>query len=188
MHIFWERGYEGASMASLTAAMGVSSPSLYAAFGGKEALFREAVTLYAETAGGRTRQALREQPTARQAIEAMLRDNVLEYTADDHPRGCMVTSAAANYTPANRGVHDYLAGMRWTNFGIILERLRRGVEEGDVPAGTDISAMARFYTTMLYGLAAQARDGMSSDELDSVIDGAMASWKHYTDSEGVAPT
>ncbi|WP_216210383.1 TetR/AcrR family transcriptional regulator [Amycolatopsis aidingensis] len=176
MHVFWERGYEGASLADLTAAMGISSPSLYAAFGGKEALFREAVQLYGCTFGDRTADALGTQPTARAAIEAMLRDNAKTYTDPGLPRGCMIVLSATNYAPSNIGVRDYLAELRRANQEDIRCRLDRGVEDGDLPAGADTAAMAAFYGTVLHGLSIQARDGWDMDELGMVIDTAMAAW------------
>ncbi|WP_431954591.1 TetR/AcrR family transcriptional regulator [Nocardia lijiangensis] len=176
MEVFWEHGYEGASMGDLTAAMGINSPSLYAAFGGKEALFREAIELYGRTDGGYTDRALREEPTARAAIEAMLRDNAAAYTAGDKPHGCMVVLAGATYTTRNTGVRDFLAEKRRENTEDIHARLRRGVAEGDLPAQIDTVALAAFYTTVLYGLSIQARDGAALDELTRSIDCAMAAW------------
>lgn len=176
MHVFWERGYEGASITDLTEAMGINSPSLYAAFGGKETLFREAVKLYGTTAGSRTQRALADQPTARASIEAMLRDNIDEYHADDHPSGCMVVLSATNYTLAGKPVHDHLADLRRDTANEIRKRIARGVEDGELPAGTDIVAMGAFYTAALYGLSVLARDGASFDELSGAVDAAMASW------------
>ncbi|MEU2252108.1 TetR/AcrR family transcriptional regulator [Nocardia xishanensis] len=176
MEVFWEHGYEGASMSDLTAAMGINSPSLYAAFGGKEALFREAIELYGRTDGGYTERALREEPTARAAVEAMLRDNAAAYTVEDKPHGCMVVLAGATYTTRNTGVRDFLVEKRRETTGDIHARLLRGVAEGDLPAQTDTAALAAFYTTVLYGLSIQARDGAALDELTRSIDCAMAAW------------
>ncbi|GAB3499953.1 TetR/AcrR family transcriptional regulator [Amycolatopsis cihanbeyliensis] len=176
MHVFWERGYEGTSLTDLTAAMGIGSPSLYAAFGGKEALFREAVQLYGRTFGDRTADALGSQPTARAAIEAMLRNNATTYTDPDLPHGCMIVLSATNYTPSNIGVRDYLAELRRVTQEEIRRRLDRGVEDGDLPTGVDTAAMGAFYSTVLNGLSLQARDGYGAGELDAVIDTAMAAW------------
>ncbi|MBF6435949.1 TetR/AcrR family transcriptional regulator [Nocardia cyriacigeorgica] len=176
MEVFWEHGYEGASMTDLTSAMGINSPSLYAAFGGKEALFREAIELYGRTEGGLTARALREEPTARAAIEAMLRDNAVAYTAPDKPHGCMVVLAGSTYTTRTESVREFLIDMRKQTSADIEARLDRGVTEGDLPAGTDTAGLATFYTTVLYGLSVQARDGASHDELTRSIDRAMAAW------------
>ncbi|WP_228002058.1 TetR/AcrR family transcriptional regulator [Nocardia australiensis] len=176
MEVFWEHGYEGSSMSDLTAAMGINSPSLYAAFGGKEALFREAISLYGETDGGYTQRALREEPTARAGIEAMLRDNAIAYTVADKPHGCMVVLAGTTYTTRSESIRDFLIEKRRETTLDIRERLDRGVTEGDLPAATDTAALAGFYTTVLYGLSIQARDGASLAELSLSIDCAMRVW------------
>ncbi|MFI6866718.1 TetR/AcrR family transcriptional regulator [Nocardia sp. NPDC050406] len=176
MEVFWEHGFECTSMSDLTGAMGINSPSLYAAFGGKEALFREAIELYGRTDGSLTARALREEPTARASIEAMLRDNALVYTAEDKPHGCMVVLAGSSYTTRNTAIRDFLVEMRKGTTEDIRRRLERGVAEGDLPAETDTAALASFYTTVLYGLSIQARDGASLEELGRSIDTALSAW------------
>ncbi|MFC7449062.1 TetR/AcrR family transcriptional regulator [Rhodococcus daqingensis] len=173
MEVFWEHGYEGASMSDLTGAMGINSPSLYAAFGGKEALFRAAVGLYGQTDGGHTERALREGETARASIEAMLRDNAEAYTAAGTPHGCMVVLAGSTYANRNVGIRDFLIEMRRETAEAIRGRLDRGVAEGDLPAGVDTVALAGFFTTVLYGLSVQARDGVPLEQLARSIDCAM---------------
>ncbi|CAM4221148.1 TetR/AcrR family transcriptional regulator [Nocardia ninae] len=176
MEVFWEHGYEGSSMSDLTAAMGINSPSLYAAFGDKEALFREAVSLYGQTDGGYTDRALREEPTARAAIDAMLRDNAIAYTVEDKPHGCMVVLAGSTYTTRSESIRDFLIEKRRETTEEIRRRMDRGVAEGDLPADTNTPALAHFYATVLYGLSIQARDGASLAELTQSIDVAMAAW------------
>lgn len=180
MEVFWEHGYEGSSMSELTSAMGINSPSLYAAFGGKEALFREAVSLYGKTDGGYTERALREEPTARAAIDAMLRDNAIAYTVEDKPHGCMVVLAGSTYTTRSASIRDFLVEKRRETTEDIRRRLDRGVEEGDLPATTNTHGLAHFYTTVLYGLSIQARDGAALADLTQSIDCAMAAWPAAT--------
>ncbi|MEV0711074.1 TetR/AcrR family transcriptional regulator [Nocardia aurea] len=179
MEVFWEHGYEGTSMSDLTAAMGINSPSLYAAFGDKEALFRAAVELYGQTEGGHTERALREEPTARAGIEAMLRDNALAYTQENTPHGCMVVLAGSTYTTRSTTVRDFLVECRHETTGDIRRRLDRGVVEGDLPPDTDTAALAFFYATVLYGLSIQARDGATLTELTASIDTAMRAWPSH---------
>src|SRR4051794_25710140 len=100
MHVFWERGYEAASISDLTAAMGITPPSLYTAFGDKEQLFLEAIERYALGYGSISTRALREEPTAREAIERWLHESAAELTEPCHPKGCMVVMAATNCSAA----------------------------------------------------------------------------------------
>lgn len=176
MEIFWEHGYEGASMTDLTTAMGISSPSLYAAFGCKEQLFREAVELYGRTDGSFTERALREGETARASIESMLRDNAVSYTAQDKPHGCMVVLAGSTYTTRNTEIRDFLVEKRRRTTEQIQNRLNRGVAEGDLPPDTDTADLADFYATVLFGLSIRARDGADHARLERAIDRALAAW------------
>ncbi|MEV0065227.1 TetR/AcrR family transcriptional regulator [Amycolatopsis sp. NPDC050768] len=174
MFVFWERGYEGTSLADLTGAMGINPPSLYAAFGSKEALFREAVDRYGTTYGSHTPRTLAEEPTAREAIEAMLRDNARTYVEPGHPTGCMVVLSGTNCSPANRGVFDLLAESRAEVRQLIRERLRRGIDAGELTGDPD--ALGAYYATVLFGLSMQARDGVDLAGLTAAIDLAMRSW------------
>ncbi|MDB6060972.1 MAG: transcriptional regulator, TetR family [Verrucomicrobiaceae bacterium] len=175
MNIFWQRGYEGASLCDLTAAMGINAPSLYAAFGCKEALFREAVQLYSEREGLLTARALTEQPTARQAVEALLRDNVGAFTDPKKPAGCMIVLAATNCSTANQAISDHLLERRRFITAALRRRLQRAIKEGDLPR-VDVTAIANYYTTLLQGLSIQARDGASRAALNRIVDCGMATW------------
>jgi AcrR family transcriptional regulator len=182
MYVFWQRGYEGASQNELQAAMGgISPPSMYAAFGSKEKLFREAVELYAATIGGSPIRALTAKPTAREAVEAMLVEAADLFGADtDTPQGCMMITSALNCTPASQSVHDHLQQTRQQAPAVIAQRLERAVADGDLPAGLDLAAIASFYVTVWHGLAVRGHDGATRAQLRAAADAAMAAWDRLT--------
>ena len=177
MAVFWEKGYEGASLDDLQTAMGgISPPSFYAAFGSKERLFFEVVELYTETVGARPAYALEAQSTAREGVEAMLRECIDIFRGSDTPRGCLVMLGAINCAPASKSVQDHLLSYRVQIPELIRTRLRRAVVDGDVPEGVDLDPLASFYATLFLGLAIRARDGASRDDLLAGVPGAMAAW------------
>jgi AcrR family transcriptional regulator len=176
MEVFWERGYEGTSISDLSDAMGIHPPSLYAAFGSKEDLFREAVALYDAVEGAGTERTLSEAPTAREAVDAMLRYHVDLYTDPDKPTGCLIVLGAATWTPHNEALREYLAGLRAKPEEALRERFATAIAEGDLAPDTDIEALAAYFNTVLEGLSIQARDGLSREALNRVVDFAVAAW------------
>jgi len=176
MKTFWKFGYEGASMAVLTDAMGINSPSLYAAFGSKEELFREAVRLYLETEDSKGKAILDGEPTARAAIHAMLRNSVGNLARPGAPHGCLLILGDSNATPENDRVRQYLCQRRRDIQAGLEARLQRGIADGDLPPETDIRAMAAFYMTVLQGLSLRARDGAARDAMAAVVELAMVAW------------
>jgi AcrR family transcriptional regulator len=176
MEVFWAKGYDGASLADLTAAMGIAAPSLYAAFGSKEALFREAVALYGETEGTEIWTALPEAPSARAAIEGFLRGSAISFTRPDRPAGCLVVLSALLANEGNVRVCRELRESRAGNVAALRDRLERAVAEGELAGDFDCEAAAAFYATVQQGMSIQARDGASRATLLAIADCAMAAW------------
>ncbi|WP_148254449.1 TetR/AcrR family transcriptional regulator [Aidingimonas lacisalsi] len=180
MNLFWERGYEGATLTDLAAVMGINKPSLYAAFGSKEALFRQAVSLYDKAEGRGIELALHAEPRVRDAIAKFLQLNLASYTDPDKPSGCMIVLAAMIGSPENAGTRDYLAAQRAETRNVLRQRLERGVAEGELAEETDCNVIADFYTTVLQGLSIQARDGATREQLRAIAQAAMAGWESMT--------
>jgi AcrR family transcriptional regulator len=181
MRVFWEKGYEGASLDELQSAMGVASPpSFYAAFGSKEQLFFEAVDRFVETIGRRPVLALENAATAREGIAALLNESVAVFCGTSTPHGCPVFLGAINCTPASQPVERRMRDYRVETPKLIRKRIERGVAEGDVPPDADLDALVSLFTTTLYGLPARARDGALRKSLQVAVAGAMAAWDGLT--------
>lgn len=181
VRVFRERGYDGATLADLQEAMGgLSPPSLYAAFGSKEQLFEEAVSTYVEATGAAGRCALEATDlTTREAIEAVMRANVAAITKSGEPHGCMLITGGLNCASERAEgskASEYLHGLRREAQKRILQRIKRGVRDGDVPRDTDVEGLAMFVTTFLHGMSVQARDGASRAALNAAVDRAMRAW------------
>ncbi len=180
MEVFWVKGYEGASISDLTGAMGIGSPSLYAAFGSKEALFREAIELYGRIEGPEIWDAVENAPDARAAVEGFLTATAHSFSRPGKPRGCMVVLSQLNTTEASASVCAALRENRAQGQSGLEARLRRAIGDGDLPPSVDVAALAAFYLTVQQGMSIQARDGASEDRLLSVAKGAMAAWEPLT--------
>jgi AcrR family transcriptional regulator len=177
LRVFREHGYEGTSMSHLQEALGgLSPPSIYAAFGSKEQLFKEATELYVATRKSAAERDMAGAVTARDAIGAMLRCAVMGSTESGEPRGCLLVQGAITCSASSEGVQEYLHGFRVEEQRSILKRLRAGVPSGELPAGANVQAMAQFYTTFVRGIAIQARDGATRASLMDAVDCAMAAW------------
>lgn len=170
---FWARGYEGVSMADLVAVTGLASARIYAAFGSKEDLFREAVALYDAGEGGFATRALAEETTAQGAIERILREAIETYTREDRPHGCMVVTAATNCASENEGVRDWLADYRRRRTASLVERLEKAVADGELAPGVETQMLGDYYAAILHGLSVQARDGVPKERLLATIPTVM---------------
>lgn len=176
MHVFWERGYEAASIADLTSAMGITPPSLYTAFGDKAQLFLEAIERYGKGPAGYAQRALDEELTARGAIQRLLEKAADELTQDCHPLGCMMVMATTNCSVAAEHIQQALVKRRALGVSMMQARIQRGISEGELPPDTDAGALASFYSTIYQGMSMQAKDGATQASLMATVDAAMRAW------------
>ncbi len=166
--LFWRCGYEGTSMSSLVATLGIASARIYKAFGSKEQLFREAVAHYEENEGGFAERALRE-PDITHAISRLLEDAVLLYTAQPLHLGCMVVSSTSGLSDGNQSLAEWLSQQRNQRTQGIIDRFRRAAQEGQLSADASADLLGNYFATVLHGLSVQARDGVSRNDLSQVI-------------------
>lgn len=176
MELFWARGYDGASMSELTAAMGIASPSLYAAFGCKEALFREALELYAATENDGIWGGMETAATAREGCDSMLTATARAFTRPGRPPGCMAVLSALHESDLNEEMREELVRGRASAIDRVEARLRRGQADGDVPVAAGVRAIATYLVTVQQGMSIQARDGASLALLQGVARATMAGW------------
>ncbi|MFB8340799.1 TetR/AcrR family transcriptional regulator [Brucella cytisi] len=177
MLIFWEKGFDGSSLADLTTAMGINAPSLYAAFGSKEELYLQALTLYAGEVGIEIWSTLDETANVRAAFERFLLATIEAYCEESVPRGCMIALDALHRTHSSDKVCDVLRNHRQINIETLKKRLERGIRDGDIPASVNCEAVAIFYATVQNGMSILARDGGTRHDLTATALGAMAGWE-----------
>jgi len=173
--VFWRKGYEGASLPDLTRAMGINRPSLYAAFGNKEALFRKTLDRYNDGPAAYVRDAL-EEPTARAVVEALLRGAVELLSCPRNPQGCLMVQGALSCGRTANPIRRELASRRAAGEAAIRRRFERAISDGDLPADTDAGDLARYVSTVMHGMAVQAAGGASRKELLRVVKMALRAW------------
>lgn len=175
LRVFWSKGYEGTSLSDLTEAMGITRPSLYAAFGNKEALFRQALDLYERDKLAYVGQAL-EQPTARAVAQRLLEGMLATITGEREPHGCLgVISSTACGEEAQCIREEVLKrGQRVTE--ALVARMQRAIDEGDFSGPTDALAITKYLMALCQGMSVQAGAGSTRAELQAVITTTLAVW------------
>jgi AcrR family transcriptional regulator len=183
--LFWIKGFGATSISDLTQAMGIGSPSLYAAFGSKEALYAEALRHYGEKNAHLIWTGFQSEETARGAVTSLLMDSAAALTGciADLPRGCMVTLSAVG-SEGNAELGELVRKARATTLERLEARLGRGVMEGEIAASADIHALARFVQTVQAGMSILARDGASRADLEDMVSVAMMGWETRTQDVG----
>lgn len=174
MLTFWQHGFESTSIADLTVAMGISPPSLYAAFGDKKRLFREAVSLYLSFEP--PERLIGAAPSAREAARRLLQASAEGVTGDNRPSGCLLATSALSCSTAAADIQAELAALRHGIEACLRERILADIAAGALPATTDAEALAGHMMAMTQGLSTLARDGAPREKLLRVADNAMRAW------------
>jgi AcrR family transcriptional regulator len=175
LDVFWRKGYEGASLADLTKAMHINRPSLYAAFGDKEKLFRKVLDRYAEGPASYSEAALRE-PTSRAVVERLLYGTADLLTSPGNPHGCLWVQGALACGNSANSVRKELVSRRLGGENALRQRLNRAKMDGDLPPAENPDTLARYVVTLIQGMSIQAASGASRRELHRIIDLALQSW------------
>jgi AcrR family transcriptional regulator len=175
LRVFWSKGYEGTSLTDLTEAMGITRPSLYAAFGNKESLFRKALDLYEREKLEYVGRALAE-PTARRVAEALLRGAVDNACSSEEPHGCLgvITSVACG--AESQSIRDEVLERGKVAKRALIERFERARAEGDLPPHVDIESLTNLLYAVVQGICIQAGSGATRDELEKVVDTGLLMW------------
>ena len=175
MLTFWRYGYETTSIVDLTTAMGVTAPSLYAAFGDKKRLFLEAAHRYAGDPGMMAR-AITDAPTACEAARRVLIGAATGYTGDATPKGCLLASATASGSAASAEVQRAVADIRKQIETRLCERIERDIMADMLPPGTDAAALAGMVMAVVQGMSVLARDGKPRIALLAIVDQTLRAW------------
>jgi AcrR family transcriptional regulator len=175
MLLFWRHGYEGTSLAALTKAMRINTPSLYAAFGSKEELFRRALDRYVERPASYLPNALKA-PTAREAAEKLFQGAINMVMHRRRPDGCLLVQGALASGPEEEWAQKELSRRRAGAEAAVHRRFERAIAEGDLSKTTDSAALAKYVVTVLWGLSVQAASGATRRQLEEVARLAMRSW------------
>ena len=175
LRVFWSKGYEGASMADLTEAMGITKPSLYAAFGNKEALFHKALDLYEAEKMAFIREAL-DQPTARGVAEHLLRGAVDAQTNQQEPRGCLGVIHSVACGSEAESIKAEVVARRASSQAALLARFQRAKDEGDLREDVEPEGLTAMLYALFQGMAVQAGSGASRADLERLVETGLKCW------------
>ena len=175
LKVFWSHGYEGTSMTELTEALGINKPSIYAAFGNKETLFRKALAKYVSGPAAFVTAALNE-PSAQKVAEKFLHGSVEFLTDENNPRGCMIVQGALTCGEGSATIQKELAGYRKYYEQKLMQRFELAKIQKDLPENTNCSALAKYLATIHQGLSVQATSGATKNELMAVAELVLKNW------------
>jgi AcrR family transcriptional regulator len=179
LHVFWARGYEGASMTELTEALGINKPSIYAAFGNKEALFRKALARYATGPAAFVGEAMKE-PTARQVVEKFLRQAVDFFSDKSTPNGCMIVQGALTCGQSSSAIQQELIAYRSSIEATLTKRFELAKTQGDLLSNVNTKQLAKYIATVHQGMSVQATSGSTREELLAIVGMALQNWPNHS--------
>jgi AcrR family transcriptional regulator len=175
LRVFWQHGYEAASMSELTAAMGITKPSLYAAFGNKEALFHKALDLYEREKLAYMGAAL-EEPTARGVAERLLQGALQMQMSTCDPKGCLGVISSVACGAEAEPIKAEVVKRRASSEAALVARFERAKAAGELPEGMEAAALVKYLITLMQGLALQGGSGATCAELQQLVATTMAVW------------
>ncbi len=179
LNVFWSRGYEGASMAELTEALGINKPSIYAAFGNKEALFRKVLARYVTGPAAFVGEAMKE-PTARQVVENFLTQAVDFFSDKSTPNGCMIVQGALTCGQGSDKIQQELIAYRSNIETTLSKRFELAKTQGDLPPNVNTKQLAKYIATVHQGMSVQATSGATREELLAIVDMALQNWPSHS--------
>ena len=172
MEVFWRHGYEGATIAQLTEAMGINPPSLYACFGNKEGLLKAALDRYTKLRGVWMDEVV-AAPTARDVAERMLMGIADKQTDPANPPGCLLVQGGIACGTGSESVPFELAARRAQNEDQLRDRFIRAKAEGDLKPTSDPAALARYVSAVSVGMGVMASSGSDREALQQVASVAV---------------
>lgn len=175
LRVFWRRGYESASLAELTEEMGITKPSLYAAFGNKEALFRKALDLYEREKMAYVAEAL-DAATARGVAERLLRGALAMTTSSCDPKGCLGVISSVACGIEAESIKEEVTRRRASSHAAMVARFEQAKHDGDLPDGLEPAALAQYLSAVMQGLALQAGAGVPTDDLARLVETTLSIW------------
>lgn len=175
LEVFWSKGYEGTSLNDLTNAMGINRPSMYAAFGNKEELFKKALDLYEREKMAYIAKAL-GQPTARLVAETMLRGAVETACGGDQPHGCLRVINSVACSPEAGSIRQEIVERGKAGRAALVRRFEQAKADGDLPPQVDPQGLTGILIAMLQGISLQASQGASRENLEQLVETGLALW------------
>jgi len=182
MRLFWLKGYAATSVSELCTVMGIASPSMYAAFGNKEALYQAALEHFSKTRGMPIWLQVMKAKSARETVETLFLCTIEGYTKGNQPLGCMSTLALVDLDESPR-LAEFVKSGRESTYQMLREKFTEAVETGEFPKHADVDSLARVYLTLLQGISIQARDGTPQQALVAMVHSMMAGWDSITRQE-----